>query len=79
MRVEKPQRNADLQGFFAEGIVINILRSKIVEFRLRRHQRPRWNSFRIPSGKAEVRDQRPETRGQRPEVKNQRSMISNTA
>ena len=73
MRVEKPQRNADLQGFFAEGIVINILRSKIVEFRLRRHQRPRWNSFRIPSGKAEVRDQ--EARGQRPETRGEKSEV----
>jgi len=30
-RVEKPQRNANLQGFCAKGIVINMLRSKIVK------------------------------------------------
>jgi hypothetical protein len=33
-RVEKPQRNAKLQRFCAEGILINMLRSKIVKSRL---------------------------------------------
>ena len=33
MRVEKPQRNANLQRFCAEGILINMLTSEIVESR----------------------------------------------
>ncbi|MFO8164040.1 MAG: hypothetical protein R6T98_05855 [Desulfatiglandales bacterium] len=30
-RVEKPQRNAKLERFCAEGIFVNMLRSKIVK------------------------------------------------
>jgi hypothetical protein len=32
-RIEKPQRNEKLERFCAEGIFINMLRSKIVESR----------------------------------------------
>ncbi|MFO8164801.1 MAG: hypothetical protein R6T98_09735 [Desulfatiglandales bacterium] len=43
-RVEKPQRNANLQRFCAEGILINMLRSKIVKGALQQgfSGRSRW-------------------------------------
>jgi len=34
MRVEKPQRNEKLERFCAEGILVHMLRSKIVKWSL---------------------------------------------
>jgi hypothetical protein len=43
-RVEKPQRNANLQRFCAEGILVNMLRSKIAKGALQQgfSARSRW-------------------------------------